>query len=56
MLLQHQNQDALEINDSVFNNITLGSITIRKSDSVYQEKVVVQFFNITVTNNDIFIW
>ena len=56
MLLQHQTQEPLEINDSVFDNITSGLITVRNNDFAYQVIPLVTLSNLTVINNDIFIW
>jgi len=54
-LLKHQTEEALEINDSEFDNITFGCITMRNFDSALSVKSLAKFSNITATNNDIFI-
>ena len=56
MLLQHQTKEELEINDSVFDNITFGLITMRNTNSSHHIIPQVVISNLTVANNDVFIW
>ena len=56
MTLRHQTEDALEVNDSVFDNITFGLIVLRKPYSDSDVKPFANFSNVTVANNDLSTW
>ena len=56
MLFNHQCEQALEINDSIINNVTLGIIEISEEDSLYEIKPLVKISNLTATNNDAGTW
>ena len=56
MALNHQCEQALEINDSIIRNVTFGIISISETGSSYEIKPLVKISNLTATNNDAVIW
>ena len=54
--MNHQWKQALEINDSIINNVTYGAIVIQEIDSTYEVKPSVKISNLTATNNDVNYW